>query len=349
MSMELRIGGKSYDGAKSGSLNLNIDSVANSFSALVTNFWATSITEIKAGDSVEVYMEGSKRFTGWIDRASPDIGGQGNLVNISGRSKSGDIIDCTPDVTQSEFKNQTFESLVLALVAPFGLTVKANVSTGEVIESANYDQGESIFEFLKKEAIKKGLLMYSDTSGNLVIDKAGTTSSGLIFKEGENILSCNARVDYSNRFSKYIVKGDQQSNPYVDEEAATNPMAIATDEEIRYRPLIIMVSGKATDAICEQRAKWEAAIRIGKSVTYSVTLQGWYFNLNETCTLQSNRIGANESLLISKITNSFSESGKICTMELVRPITFSELPKLKVEKQKKVNPYLNLGAEDLSV
>jgi len=104
--------------------------------------------------------------------------------------------------------------------------------------------------------------------------------------------------------------------------------------------LIIIVDGVADNDICAQRAKWEAKIRRGKSVSYSVRLQGWYFNLNETCVLQSERIGANsEQLLISRIRNSFSPSGKICEMELVRPDTFAEAPTLALDKPKKENPY----------
>jgi len=327
MSMQFRINGKSFDGAKSGTINIGIDSIANSFNAVITNFWSSSVTEIKAGDSVEIYMDESKRFSGWIDNAQPSIGGDGNLVNISGRSKSGDIIDCTPDTAQSEFKNQTLESLIGALVSPFGISVSAKVSTGEIIKTANYEQGETILEFIKDEAVKKGLLLYSDSAGNIVIDRAGTVSSGLNFIEGENILDCSARVDYSNRYSKYIVKGDQQSNSFISEEDATQSIAIATDTEIRYRPLIIIVDGVADNDICAQRAKWEAKIRRGKSVSYSVRLQGWYFNLNETCVLQSERIGANsEQLLISRIRNSFSPSGKICEMELVRQIHSQKPP-----------------------
>lgn len=341
MSFQLRINGKSYEGAKSGNINIGIDSVANSFSATVTNFWSSSVTEIKSGDSVEIYADGVKRFSGWIDRAQPSISEEGNLVSISGRSKAGDLIDCTPDATQSEFKNQSFESLVDIFADMFDISVSTNVDTGEIIETSNYEQGETIIEFLKKEAVKKGLLMYSDSSGNLVIDRAGTVSSGLIFKDGENILECSASVDYSNRYSKYIVKGDRQSNAFIEEADATESQAIAIDSEIRYRPLIIIVDGQADNAICEQRAKWEAAIRAGKSVSYSVKLQGWYFNLNELCVLDSRRIGANsESLLISRIVNSFDTNGRTCSMELVRPSTFAEPPSLTVEKPKKINPYL---------
>jgi len=339
MSMQIRINGKSFEGAKSGSINIGIDSVANSFNATLTNFWTSSISEIKSGDSVEIYMNEAKRFSGYIDKAHPAVGDDGNLITISGRSKAGDIIDCTPDTAQSEFKNQSFESLVNALVSPFGISASPNVSTGSIIKTANYEQGQTVFEFIKKEAIKKGLLLYSDESGNIVIDRAGTSSSGLNFVEGENILDCSASVDLSNRYSKYIVKGDQQSNQFIDETDATQAIAVATDSEIRYRTLIIIVDGVADNEICEQRAKWEATIRQGKSLSYSVKLQGWYFNLNQTCVLKSARIGANENLLISRIRNSFSENGKLCEMELVRPETFAEPPALALDKPKKDNPY----------
>ncbi len=340
MSMQFNINGKSFEGANSGTINIGIDSIANSFNAVLTNFWASSITDIKAGDSVEIYANDKKRFTGWIDKAKPAIGSDGNLINISGRSKTGDLIDCTPDATQSEFKNQKLESLINALASPFGITVSSNVDTGNIIETANYEQGETILDFIKDEAIKKGLLLYSNSDGNIVIDRAGTVSSGLNFIEGENILDCSASVDYSNRYSKYIVKGDQQSNSFISEEDSTQAQAIAIDSEVRHRPLIIIVDGVADNDICLQRAKWEATIRQGKSITYSVKLQGWYFNLNQTCVLQSERIGAkSENLLISRIINSFSPTGKICEMELVNPDTYAQPPQLKLDKSKKENPY----------
>jgi prophage tail gpP-like protein len=342
MSFDLRIRGKSYSGAKSGSISLDIESIANSFTATVTNFWSESITDIKAGDSVDIYVDGSKRFSGWIDNAQPSISGGGNLISISGRSKAGDLVDCTPDANVSEFKNQSFEGLVNALASPFGVSATAKVSTGSAIETVNYEQGETIAEFIRKEAIKKELLLYSDSNGGIVIDNSGTTSSGLQFIDGQNILNATASVDYSQRYSKYIVKGDRPSTMQISEEDATESQAIATDSEIRYRPLIITVDGFADIEICKQRAKWEATIRKGKSVTYSVTVQGFFWNINQTCQLISNRLGANETLLISKIDNRFDQDGgKICNLTLVRPDAYAKQPDLNIEKSSN-NPYLNI-------
>jgi len=332
MSMEVRINGKSYSGLKSGSVSMSIEDIANQFSATLSNFWSESITEISSGDSIEIYMDGSKVLTGYIDIASPIIDQGGNLVTISGRSKAGDLVDCTPNETQSEFKKQTFTAIASALAGNFGIGISENTSTGGAIETVNYEQGETCHALLKREAEKKGLLLYSDTSGNVVIDRAGTQNSGLNFIEGENIINANVNIDFSKRFSKYIVRGDQQSTMELSEEDATRSQAIATDSEVRTRTLILIVDGNADNSVCKERAAWEATVRRGKSITYTVSLLGWYFNINQLCTLKSNRLGVDRSdLLITRIDNSFSEQGKICNLTLMSPDAFAQAP-LALEK-----------------
>ncbi len=331
MSNEITISvnSKIYGGWENVSITRAMDAIADSFSFSIVDKWRgiEANWELIPGDEIEVNLDGKKILTGYIDSLSPSISAGSRTISISGRSKAGDLVDCSA-TGPAEFKNQKLEQIIAALIKPFGITVIAKVSTGAAITKATIKTGESVFEFINNQIKTKGLFLVSNADGNLEIYSKGQQRAITAITQGQNLKSASGSFKSKDLFSEYIVKGQKKGK---------NARGKATDSTVkRFRPKVI-VSDKAIDqASAQKEAEWQMNMATAKAYTISCSVVGWtqsdksLWDRNLIVPFNCPFVGIkNADLLIKSVTLKKDNSGTTADMTLIFPDSYSNETKKK--------------------
>lgn len=313
MGITLRVNGKEFDGFERVTVTAAIDEVARSFR--FQTFQDLS-TEINGQDECSVYIDGHKVLTGYIEMVSTSVS-EGTSLEFSGRSKTADFIDCSPDVKGFYTKNKDVIEIANIVAAPFGIKVISNVTSGKIKYTA-VNQGETCFQYLERLCRQQGFLMTTNSNGDLVITRAGTErlEGTLNFDDGScNITSSSATFDWSSRFSHYEVKAQSDdktsSSKYVD-----NSMK-------RYRPTIIVAEGNISTP--ENRAINHALRISGESISATVSTRGFLtnkgelFEPNKLIYFYNKYLRIDQVMLIRSVVYEVNPQGFGCEIGLIDP------------------------------
>lgn len=325
----LYVNGKIYEGWKEVEIKRSLKAASGSFSMSITDRWSGQNAPwiIAPGDAAEVRIGADVLITGYVDTVSSSMDKDARNISVSGRDKTADIIDCSVVSKTGEYANVTLLSLAQNLCAPFGISVAASQSTGAAFEVFKVQQGEAVFEALDRAARKRGFLLTSDTKGGLFITRPGSTRSNTRLQQGENIKVASSTFDSKERFSEYIVKGqDSGFTNEVDPAFAYAVKASAKDPTVaRYRPLVIQSEQLTSIGDAKTRAGWEATTRAAKSGKFNITVQGWrqgdgsLWQPNQLILAYADWIGLNGEMLVTDVSYSLtSEQGTICVLSLER-------------------------------
>lgn len=246
-------------------------------------------------------------------------------------------------------------------------------TTSDKIQLQNSESG---FNLIRKFAEKRHVIVNSDGEGNIVLAKIGEEKAKTILQNikqsdlsitssGNNIKNARVSYDWEGRFNKYTVKsmilnGSQNiatpntANQDIFVQATSSPqVGIAYDDEVRNtRKLTLIGSTAMTSSDCQDRAKWEANLRIMKSLTYSCEVTGFRQNLNEiqSSGFASNPLwkpnqlvyvvdeyaGIDDEMLIKSVNYTQDlNGGSVTKLELVNKLAFSLSlfePALRIKK-----------------
>ena len=369
--VSLLVNGSRYEGWLSVSIGHGIDQLAGSYSLEITDKWAgqTSGWAIQAGDSCVVKIGEDTVITGYVDVVDSTLDKESHSINVQGRDKTGDLVDCA--VIDREYSGQNFEFIAVDVCKPFGIYVNTQLQStengysgkiekkeattgGSKIPRQSTETGDTCHEFLKKIAGIQAVLLISDRQGGLLITRsglAGRATDSLI--EGENIKRIQFVNDFSNMFSNITVKGQAhraktthgQTLDAKESALAKGDVSRAKSNGAvgRYRPLVMQADQQADAARCQRVAEWEASTREAKSRAVHVTVQGWrqsdglLWRVNTTTIVQSQSMRLNEEMLISNLTFSLDmQGGSITELTLYPKEAFDLLPEMpKNEEAKK--------------
>ena len=334
--VELFVNGKIYTGWIEVSISRAINAVAGSFDISVSNNWAdeTKGWIISPLDECIIKIDGQEIITGFVDQISSSFDGNSRTIRISGRDKTGNLVDCSY-VGPASINNVSIASLINKVIEKFGLTFVSEINLPTKVDDFKVQQGESVFTFLERVLRVRGLMLSSNPNGELVVSKIGEKRSSSSLEEGVNVLTCSFDFNGSNRFSKYIVKGQSSGNDEFEESETNQVFATFDDNEVKqYRPLIIIAEGNVSNASALTRAKWECINRASKSSVLKVSVKGWkkengdLWAVNEIVNFKSKYFGFDIDLLISSINyKQDSQNGTICEMTLERPDSYSTYDK----------------------
>lgn len=274
---ELKIAGVFYGGWKSVRVSRSIEQMAGAFELEITERWPGQAlaSPIKPGESCQVLLDGDVVITGYVDVVAPEYDATHHSIRISGRDRTGDLVDCSAVYKSGQWRDVRLDRLAADLLKPFGIAVVVEADVGRPFSSWNIQEGESVFECLDRAARMRALLLTSNPAGDLVITRAGKEqlANGLV--EGRNIKAARADFSWKERFSTYAVKG--QGRLGADGETVhAAPRGQVTDPVIpRYRPLVVVAESHSENASLRDRAEWERNVRRGRSARASITMQGW--------------------------------------------------------------------------
>jgi len=272
----LLVNGKEYAGWQSVRVTRSLEQVAGSFSLGVTDIWdawsqSSGMGSIKEGDFCQVQFGGETIINGTVDDRSVSYDKENHSISITGRDATGDLVDCS--VVPTQIKGQTLLQIAQQVCKPFGIPALSNVDIGAVFGNRTFEPGQLCFELLSSLAAHRGLLLVSDTLGNLVITKPSQNRSAGALVFGENILACNGTASMRDRYRDYAVRHDTPQSDGLSGEAATQIKATAHDRGVlRYRPLTIQADD-ATDL--QKKVLFERNVRAAKAKPLTYTVAGW--------------------------------------------------------------------------
>lgn len=334
----LKAGGQIYQGWTKIGVTRSLDAMSGSFDLELTWKWQGSeqqykkfVEPIRQGSACTVDIGGERVITGYVDDWVPSYDETTVTISVSGRDKTADLVDCSIDYPSGQFNNQTLAQIADVVCKPFGIKVIVNTDVGEPFQRTQIEQGETPHELLSRLAKQRGVLLTSDTFGNLVITRASKEKAGVSLILGENIKAARGRFSWRQRFSNFTIKAAGAAHGKEWDAAALSTVggikADVKDSEIgRYRPMIIVNEEITTAEGAARRGQWERQRSIGKSNTAEYTVTGWripqtgkLWNINTIVPVIDEILGLDEEMLILSIMFTEDDAGRLAVISVVRP------------------------------
>jgi len=322
--VRLEIAGTLYGGWTSISVRRGLDQVAGTFDLAVTERWPGSDIPrpIRPGEACRLLVDGAAVVTGHVDDVQPSYDATSHTVSVSGRDKTGDLVDCSAPSVQ--WMGRSLPQVAADLCRPFGIAVRAECPCAAPFQRLKNNEGDSVFDTLAAAARVRAVLLVTDGSGDLILTRAGTGPRvSTVLELGENILSASAAFSMRDRYSAYTVKGQGVGSDEWDAEAAAHPSGSASDPRVpRHRPLTILAEEQTDAASARERALWEAASRYGRGRSVTVTVLGWshasgLWAPGQSVRVRDSWIGLDESLLVSRTAYTLDGKGWRCELTLM--------------------------------
>lgn len=323
--LELKIGATRYSGWESVRVSRGIDRLAGSYELRLTENAAglNVMRAIRPGQAVSVYADGEQVISGFIDTVAPDYDAEQHALHVSGRDATGDLVDCAAVHKSGGWQNRSLAQIAFDLIQPFksGLEVVADV--GQPFAEWRIEPGETVFENLDRAARYRGVLLYSDGLGNLVIGQPGTAPAPGALTLGKNILRARGHSSELERFADYIVRAQQAGTDAVYGSMAAGPSGEALDAAVgRYRPTVIVAEGASDAAGCQARAEWERTVKAARAHQVVYTVLGWRANgklwqPNALVPVTDDFLGIDDRRLIARVDFVLDEDGKRTELTVV--------------------------------
>lgn len=343
--IEVKVDGAIYGGWKTARIPFGIEQIANSFDISVTDRWSGQDTPrpIKVGSNCQVLLDGDLVITGFIDDVNVDFDATNHGINITGRDKTGDLVDCSAIHKSGQWSNSSLDKIVRDVCAPFGIKVITETAIGDAFSTFSIQEGETAFECIDRACRMRAVMPVSDGKGNLVITRAKSGGPVAELIQGENIKKCQGAFSLQERFSSYLIKGQDRSADDNDDATIHTQVSARSEDNFikRYRPLIVLAEDKGAHATYKQRAEWERNVRRGRSARATVTVNGWrnvsgaLWRANTMAHLNAAYLSVNTDLLIVGGTYILSESeGQLTELNLVGREAFDLVVGVKATKLK---------------
>lgn len=337
----LNVRGQKYAGWTDLSVTRSMEQLAHSFSLSLTDKWTTDgkSVPVVSGDICSIAYGTKRVSTGYVDDDSKTYDANQRTQSFTGRSKTADLIDCSPARTsRKSWRKATLLSIAEQLCDPFNIAVTANVDTGLKFSRFAIEEGETVFAALERAARQRGVLMVTDGDGDLVFDRAGSTKVATTLKWGVNILAGGATRSMRDRFSEYTVVCQSTGS---DELFGSNTSIkrTSTDPGVeRSRPITIMADTEDSGSELQKRADWERNVRAGRARRYTYTVQGWehesgLWTPNALVRVVDPEFDLDDELLIVSTTQRRSNQGTTTELSLTGKEAFDVQP-LPLKKKK---------------
>lgn len=334
----LKIDGQLHEGWKEVEIVRSLEAISATFSLTMTERWPgqDSGRAVMPGDACELAIGGEVIVTGFVDQVSPSFDAKDHTIKVTGRDRSGDLVDCSAIDEPGEWHGRSMSQVVGAIARPFGVAVRLAAGKDATLRRFKLQPGESAFEAIRRACAMNTMLPVPDGLGGVVLTRAGDARVGVALVEGANLLSGEAAYNDQERFSRYIVKAQQAGDDDIDPDSAAHVRAEATDDGIRrFRPLIIIAEDQADAAASKDRAVWERNTRRGKSRQITAVTDGWragstLWPLNALVPVKSPKLYCDRDMLIASVRYQLNAQGKLTTLGLVWPEAYEVL--VPVEK-----------------
>ena len=323
--IELVVDGTPFEGFTDISVNKTLEAISGDFTFTATSSNVSSFP-IKRGSPCKVQINGQTVIDGFIDTISVSYSASDHSISITGRDKTADIIDSTM-IGDKEFNPPIgLVQIIKKALSDNGISnvnVINNAGTIAPFQKGDFVSasiGMTVFEFIELYTRKRQVLLTTNGDGDVVLARAGNTNAvgtlqHVIGGRGNNILASNINYDETARYSRYILKSQNNhtassSLGMLDLTQSTNQKGQATDSDIR-SSRVLEIYSKSTDnsADLKNLAIWNANLRRAKSADYKVTVQGFFqdenksrlWSINELVQVVDDFADVNATLLVKSV------------------------------------------------
>jgi prophage tail gpP-like protein len=274
MTVTLKANNHVYSGWITAEVERSLNAVSGHFAINYSDKLSDQKTvwNLKAGEVCELSLDGETVISGSIDSVECDLSGDSRHLSVSGRDRTGNLVDSGTLTKQKSFKGISLKSMAEELASPFNVHVSSNSeSANALINTITFQYHETIWETINRLAHYQGVLAYPDANGGIIFSDVSNDVIDTL-DETKNISEINAKYDASEKFKKYIAVSHSGS----PEQKITTIRAEATDNSVVLPRCKIITISKNTDKNGAQaRANWEMGMHIAKSFHANVTLIGW--------------------------------------------------------------------------
>lgn len=339
--MLVSVGGRNYSGWKNISVRASMESLAHGFQVSLADIGPTDISKIIPGEPLTLIVDQdgfqTTVFSGFVDDRNRTRAGGNTSLEITGRSKTADLVDCSAIYGNNTFIEIDFTKMAEQLAKPFGIKVVSYLDPGEKIKNYTIKNGASVFSVLEENARKVGALLSTNWDGDLVLsyaDAALRSDADLV--DGVNVQKLSEKWSAKKRHSKYIFKGQATvagGKPWESDQTIAIKKEANDPGVTRYRPKIVTPSGKMNSTELQQTANWEAQVRTGRSKYYVAEVDGWFqgttgqpWQINSVANLYSSDFEVDTLFLITEVEFTKDEKGTTSSITLKDPRTYREKP-----------------------
>ena len=216
---------------------------------------------------VVVYLGGEKLITGTAINLNLTSAANRMDLNISGYSKPAVLNDVMAPTSAYplEFSGMNLQQITETLVTPFGLGVVFKAPVGAAFSNVGLEPQQHIYQFLIDLAQQRGLVISSDTDGNLIYQQSTTEPPKSSIIEGKPpFISSNVIFDGQKRFSVFAALGDGW-------EKGEGQKAIVEDTAIKNAGVLRPMIYKAQD-ISAGDLNTAAIAKLGRSIADSIEI-----------------------------------------------------------------------------
>ena len=330
----LNIDGTKFYGWESTRIRRSFESIADSFELTLSDRWqGLTVPPVRNGVSCKIEIDDETVITGYIDDVYPVYDAQQHTLQVVGRSKTADLVDCSY-ASNENFKGKTFLQVADTVCLPFDINVELDADVGAPFANKQVmERGESVFEFLDRLARYRALRLVSTPDGNLLITRASKQKIATPIVLGGNILSASGVFSNRDRFSEYLVYGQQtDSFNTLNGTGASEPHGSVNDSGIsRYRPTVIVAGGNINTDECNRQAQWHRNTRFGRGNRVVYRLLNWrhangLWQPNRLVDVADDYAGINGERIISEVAYVMNEGGKHVELEVMPPEAFDLVP-----------------------
>lgn len=353
----LVVEGRQFGGWTNVEVSRSLGEAAATFGFGMTARWPSepNPARVRPGQSCQVWLGQDLVVNGYIDAVAPSYSDTGHTIQVTGRSATGQLVDCSCVDVGPQFRRMPVSAIASALTLPYDVPILMDVADATLIDRFVLEPEESVFEAIARLAGQRGLLITDTPEGWLLLTRAGSSrSTGALVCEAArsaldgviglrrrgNILAASASFDITERYSEYRCRGQSVGSPLINGLAASQPEGVETDDGLTLRRVLkLRAEGNADPASCQKRATWEAAVRAGKSVAYDCTVQGWrqtldgpLWKVNELVPVDDKIISIDVDLLVVSCSYVLDDGGTRCSMKLAPPDGYLPEPPRKARK-----------------
>jgi prophage tail gpP-like protein len=344
----LDIGGRSFGGWLRVRIERSIDNATIQWGIGATRSWPGAEEQwwIEPGDRVTVRAYDQPLCNGWIDVIRADYDGVMHHIELSGRGLVSDLVDCSYTGPPWQWKSVDPAEVIRTVARQHQIQVRIEADLGEPIEF-QIQQGEACWDAIERICRLRGVLAYEEPDGSLIITRGSDSFLSTRLVQGENILAATGTLDERDRFSHYIVKGQQKTkngDDSVSPEQASFSIGEVRDPSVRrYRPMLLVQSANTDNATALERANWEKQQRWGKARKAEITLGGWLqpsgelWPINRMCECVDAWMGLDRQLAITSLVMDVSNQGLRTVLTLQPPEALTPEP-VAPEKQPRAKP-----------
>lgn len=342
----LELDDRRYGGWQEVEVTLSLEQLAGSFRLAVTERWDAEgeRARIMPGQACTVRLAGEPVIKGHVDAVFPSYDAQTHRVEVWGRDATADLVDCSAVKPGGQWLKADLGRVARDLASPFGVQVVEAEAVGSPFASVTVQEGESVFELLERLAKQRGLLLWSDATGALMLGRPRPRDVLTQLERGRNVEAAAGEFSQRDRCSLYIVKGQMPGTDDFYASAAAGPTARTTDPGMgRYRPLVVVSEAPGGIRDYRLRAAWERDVRRARGSRAVYTVTGWahaegLWQPNTLVPVVDDWLDLHQVLLVAGVTYRADASGTRAELTLVQPDALDLLPEAPKVKKKDGSP-----------